>query len=364
MPLTHDPLPTYLKMPLQMPGGGGPKGTGGGDKKDQPKDTIPQSQLNHHPKRLIFAPGDIKPPEPKPATGTVEDISRQPTPAANEAALTSAAQAHQFTVNPPLTIADLNATNPLHQFNAWFHDDRVAPSEAPETATLATANKETGRVTARVVYLKELDERGWVIYSNWGSVHGKGPEVFGLSADGTESGFVKESAGEEVDAKGGNRWVALTFFWPTIERQVRIEGRMEALTREESTMYWRTRERNSQIGAWSSQQSKTLWSAQGELLTTLRDAAVEEGGDIDDGRHQLEQRVSQTANKFSEGDIPLPPFWGGARLVPELVEFWQGRRSRLHDRFRYVRMHSIEANETDEQKKHGEFKWKLERLAP
>lgn len=277
--------------------------------------------------------------------------------------MTSAARAHQFTVNPPLTIADIHATNPLHQFNAWFRDDRVAPSEAPETATLATANLETGRVSARVVYLKELDERGWVVYSNWGSPYGKGADVFGMTDDG-ESGFAKESAGESSNAKGGNRWAALTFFWPTIERQVRIEGIMEALTREESSMYWQTRERSSRLGAWASQQSKTLWSAQGELLSTTQEAAVEEGGDVDDGRKCLEDRVTQTSNKFSEADIPLPPFWGGARLVPESVEFWQGRKSRLHDRFRYVRMHDIEAKETGAQKKHGDFKWKIERLAP
>ncbi|KAI5290823.1 hypothetical protein KEM54_000347 [Ascosphaera aggregata] len=315
-------------MPLGLQGGGGDKG-------QHDKKPLPRSQVEDHPKRLIFAPGDIKASGLKSGTGTVESISGQATPTANENALSSAARAHQFTVNPPLTIADFHATNPLHQFNTWFRDDRVAPAEAPETATLATANIETGRVSARVVYLKELDERGWVIYSNWGSVHGKGSEVFGTTDDG-ESGFVKESAGEESNAKGGNRWAALTFFWPTIERQVRIEGIMEALTREESMMYWQTRERNSKLGAWASQQSKILWTAQGELLSTIRDAAVEEGGEIDDGRQTLEKRVSETSNKFTKADIPLPPFWGGARLVPESVEFWQGRRSRLHDRFRAI----------------------------
>ncbi|KAI5302189.1 hypothetical protein KEM56_000938 [Ascosphaera pollenicola] len=309
------------------------------------------------------APGDIRASDLQEGTGSTEPISGQATPTANENALSSAARAHQFTVNPPLSIADLNAINPLHQFNAWFRDDRLTPSEAPETATLATANKETGRVSARVVYLKELDERGWVIYSNWGSIHGKGSEVFGTTADG-DSGFVKESAGEDAHAQGGNRWAALTFFWPKIERQVRIEGTMEALTRQESLMYWQTRERTSQMGAWASQQGKVLWSAQGELLSTIQEAAVEEGGATDDGRGSLEKRVNETCNKFTEAEVPLPPFWGGARLVPESIEFWQGRKSRLHDRFRYVRMHDREAQETDEQKKHGEFRWLVERLAP
>lgn len=149
---------------------------------------------------------------------------------------------------------------------------------------------------------------------------------------------------------------------------MRIEGLFEPLSREESELYWRTRERGSQIGGWASWQSKVLWSAQrGQMEERQRRKSVakvqeaEVGSDtlasldqtdIDDGRKALEQRVKDMEKKF-EGvkDIPLPPFWGGVRLVPESVEFWQGRKSRLHDRFRYVR--------------EGEDgQWRLQRLSP
>lgn len=202
-------------------------------------------------------------------------------------------------------------------------------------------------MSARVVYLKELDERGWVIYSNWGSPDGKGAAVFGVG-DG-QSNFVEETEKKEVTTKGGHKWAALTFFWPQTERQVRIEGKMEALPRKESEKYWRTRARPSQIGAWASQQSKVLWETDPSCGT----AKVE-----DDGRQQLEDHVQQCASRFdSEKEIPLPPFWGGARLVPESVEFWQGRANRLHDRFLYVRHH-----EKEELGK--SFAWHVQRLSP
>lgn len=277
-----------------------------------------------------------------------------------------------------------------------------------------------GRVSARAVYLKELDERGWVVYSNWGSREGKGGQVFGgghgghvpcgdgdvvpgaIPRDG-EGGITKDD--DEYDDNNnndngflhGNKWAALTFSWAIVERQVRIEGLVEPLTREESEMYWRTRERDSQIGAWASWQSKVLWSAEpDELLenqnrrrnlsggdpdsadptsttatpsssspscpeTESADAAEEP--DVEDGRAVLEQRVEQVKARFAGvEEIPLPPFWGGVRLVPESVEFWQGRRSRLHDRFRYVRVHQREKGGGGGG---GEmYRWRIQRLSP
>lgn len=291
------------------------------------------------------------------------------------------ARAHQFVINPPLTISQLHPTNPLHQFHSWFKDPRLAPSSAPETCTLATASLPSGRVSARVVYLKELDERGWVIYSNWGSREGKGGQVFGRGAN--EAATAAEVRGadlgpDEINAVSanrlqdqavdqGNKWAALTFFWPSVERQVRVEGLIELLTREESERYWRTRERGSQIGAWASWQSKVLWSAQpGTLPLRRRDeaAAGETNEDIEDGRTILAQRVKDLEARFADTEeIPLPPFWGGVRIVPESVEFWQGRRSRLHDRFRYVRVGTGGKSNTEKQE--GEcFKWRIERLSP
>jgi len=283
------------------------------------------------------------------------------------------ARAHQFVTNPPLTVSQIHGTNPLRQFNAWFRDPRLPASSAPETCTLATASLPSGRISSRVLYLKELDERGWVVYSNWGSREGKGAQVFGQDTSGADAiGSMPEPG--DVGLAGGNKWGALTFCWSTVERQVRVEGLLEPLSREESELYWRTRERGSQIGAWASWQSRVLWSAEPSQMENhqrrksvakLQPAEGSTSGvdipanidetDIDDGRALLEQWVKEMEKKF-EGveQIPLPPFWGGVRLVPESVEFWQGRRSRLHDRFRYVRIDGAGDN----------AQWRLQRLSP
>ncbi|KAL4928734.1 pentatricopeptide repeat protein [Aspergillus undulatus] len=357
--------------------------------------TNPQQK---RPKKLIFAPGDINPTpdDTQPSKSEpVVPVSALP-PRVAEALRSGTmtpnteldnnvrshpARAHQFVRNPPLTISQLHPTNPLYQFHAWFRDPRLELSSAPETCTLATAELPSGRVSARVVYLKELDERGWTVYSNWGSREGKGGQVFGLSgfSDGDSSVPEAMPVSDEplVSDLGleqqGNKWAALTFLWSTLERQVRIEGKVEPLSREESEMYWRTRERGSQIGAWASWQSKVLWSAEPDGLLDKRRKSFgpgEDSGsivypeiphdvnetDIDDGRALLEKRVQEMEARFADTkEIPLPPFWGGVRLIPESVEFWQGRRSRLHDRFRYVRIHGT--HETS-------YKWRIERLSP
>jgi pyridoxamine 5'-phosphate oxidase len=154
------------------------------------------------------------------------------------------------------------------------------------------------------VYLKELDTKGFVVYSNW------------------------ETSRKSSDTRS-NPYGALTFWWRELERQVRVEGQLERLERSESQVYFDTRIRGSRIGAWASAQSSVL----------------------ENGREELNERVKEIENRF-EGreDIPVPEFWGGVRLVPETIEFWQGRESRLHDRFRY------------ERKEGGE--WKIVRLSP
>ncbi|KAM5476118.1 pyridoxamine-phosphate oxidase [Microsporum audouinii] len=331
------------------------------------------AQYHRHPKRLIFAPGDIAAPPPESAGPAQklaimpEDLTATPlprhllasldepissgtsTPIANAAAVSHASRAHQFGTNPPLLYSHLHP-NPLHQFHTWFKNAKVPASCAPETCTLATVSMPAGRPSARIVYLKELDERGWVIYSNWGSRAGKGGQVFGNDRD-RDGEAMPLFDGSEPQVNEGNKWAALTFHWQSVERQVRIEGLIEPLSREESETYWRVRERGSQIGAWASQQSKRLWSNEDE-------GAVEGG---DDGRSVLEDRVKEMEARFADvKDIPLPPFWGGVRLVPESVEFWQGRKSRLHDRFRYVRQHG--ADEVDGNEK--TFRWNVERLSP
>ncbi|TLD26897.1 hypothetical protein PspLS_04771 [Pyricularia sp. CBS 133598] len=240
--------------------------------------------------------------------------------------------------------SDLDASSPIRQFHAWFKSalgdgDSPAVADAatttsasqspkvshPETCTLSTASLPSGRVTARMVYMKELDDKGFVIYSNFGTSR----KAFDLFGDGTPSSV-------------GNPWASLTFWWEPLERQVRVEGRAERLTREESQRYYDTRVRGSRIGAWASRQSAVLKPEGGA-----------EGGGEDDGRAQLDGWVRETEGKFTGvDDIPVPDFWGGLRIVPLRVEFWQGRANRLHDRFVYER-----ADEKD-------AAWTLERLSP
>ncbi|CAL5870539.1 uncharacterized protein PFLUO_LOCUS4778 [Penicillium psychrofluorescens] len=380
-------------------------------------DATPMDNQARRPKKLIFAPGDIDPTADFKTSATETPDSAAPesqayqtqhqhaipshlTPAAAESLrsetstpnstteqrlLSNPARAHQFVTNPPLTVSQMHGTNPLHQFHSWFRDPRLHSTSAPETCTLATAAMPSGRVSARVVYLKELDERGWVVYSNWGSREGKGGQVFGKLADGGKGdalGSMPEPGQDDGSstapaAEMGNKWAALTFSWGTTERQVRVEGLLEPLSRSESEVYWRTRERGSQIGAWASWQSRELWSAEPAKLaerqrrkSVARLQASAEAGtpcndipadidetDIEDGRTLLEQRVKEMEERFAGVlEVPLPPFWGGVRLVPESVEFWQGRRSRLHDRFRYVKL--------DGEGEGEDARWRLQRLSP
>ena len=218
-------------------------------------------------------------------------------------------QAAQFKVGT-LHRSDLES-DPFKQFNAWFSHHSLSGT-VPETCCLSTAELPSGRVSSRMVYLKELDKRGFVIYSNWGT----------------------SRKAKDVET---NQYVALCFWWKAMERQVRVEGKCERLREEESQVYFDTRARGSRVGAWASQQSSVLRPS---------------GETGDDGREELETQVKDVEKKFEgEEKIPVPPFWGGLRVVPEMVEFWQGRESRLHDRFSY-------------DKENDGGKWKFERLSP
>ncbi|MEM9916754.1 MAG: pyridoxamine 5'-phosphate oxidase [Bacteroidota bacterium] len=199
-----------------------------------------------------------------------------------------------------LDISDV-LTDPVAQFRQWFEEAQQSKVPEPNALTLATATSD-GRPSARVVLLKGLLEGGFVFYTNFESQKGR-----------------------EMDA---NPRAAMVFNWLDLQRQVRIEGQVRRLSEEQSIAYFQSRPKGSQIGAWASPQSQVI-----------------------DGRQLLEENVQQLKEKYaSEEVLPKPPHWGGYVLLPEMLEFWQGRSSRLHDRIRY------------DQQKDGQ--WKIKRLAP
>lgn len=176
--------------------------------------------------------------------------------------------------------------DPVAAFLAFFDSARAAGCPEPNAMTLATVTPEGP--SARIVLLKGVDERGFTFFTNYDS--DKGREL----ADDPRC--------------------SLVFSWVEIQRQARVRGRAEKVAREESEAYFRSRPRQSQLGAWASAQSSVLAS-----------------------RDELEARMRDVTARYEGKDVPLPPHWGGYRVVPSVVELWQGRRSRLHDRVRYAR---------------------------
>ena len=190
--------------------------------------------------------------------------------------------------------------NPISQFQSWFDDAIAAKAPMADAMNLATVTPD-GRPTSRMVLLKQVDDDGFVFFTNYQSSKARQLEI--------------------------NPYAALVFYWPQFERQVRVEGKVEKTSAEESAAYFKTRPRESQIGAWASPQS-----------------------DVISAREILEQRAHELYEQYCDREIDCPAHWGGFRLKPDRIEFWKGRVGRLHDRILY----ELQPDET----------WTIKRLAP
>ena len=195
--------------------------------------------------------------------------------------------------------ADLD-NDPIRQFDDWMRQACDLDTLDPNAMSLATVDK-NNRPSCRTVLLKYFDEHGFVFFTNLSS--NKATQI------------------------GENENVALLFFWPELGRQISIRGRAEKVSAQEALRYFLTRPRGSQIGAWVSAQSSIISS-----------------------RSLLEAKFAEIKQKFADREVPIPSFWGGFRVVPVEIEFWQGRKNRMHDRFLYARR--------------GDTEWSIERLAP
>jgi pyridoxamine 5'-phosphate oxidase len=191
-------------------------------------------------------------------------------------------------------------SDPIKQFQQWFSDAIAASLPLPEAMSLATVSKD-GRPSARMILLKKVDSDGFVFFTNYGSSKAKDLH--------------------------DNPNAALVFFWPQLERQVRVEGTVTKTTAAESREYFATRPRGSQIGAWASPQSEVISE-----------------------RGQLEKREAELEEFYRDRDVDWPEHWGGYRLKPDRIEFWKGRPDRLHDRILYERQ--------------ADGSWSIKRLAP
>jgi pyridoxamine 5'-phosphate oxidase len=200
---------------------------------------------------------------------------------------------------PPLLESDVDA-DPFRQFRAWLEEALAGGLPEPNAMILATVSAD-GQPSARTVLLRGFDDAGFVFYTNYDSR--KGREL------------------------AENPRAALVFYWPELQRQVRVEGPVEFVAPEQSDHYFRTRPRDSQLGAWASPQSAVLAN-----------------------RGVLEERFQEVEKLYEGRDVPRPPNWGGYRVRPAVLEFWQGRPGRLHDRLCYRRLPS--------------GSWQIERLSP
>jgi pyridoxamine 5'-phosphate oxidase len=202
------------------------------------------------------------------------------------------------------TLKDLNEKeidpDPFIQFKIWFNQSVAAQLPEPNAMTLATCTPD-GKPSARMVLLKDIDERGFVLFTNY-----------------------KSQKGQEISV---NPQAALVFWWAELERQVRIVGTVEKISSAQSDSYFEVRPPFSRLGAWASNQSQVIAN-----------------------RDVLEAQLIEFQRQYENQEVPRPPHWGGFRVIPQEIEFWQGRSSRLHDRLRYTLVDN--------------GNWKIERLSP
>jgi pyridoxamine 5'-phosphate oxidase len=197
-----------------------------------------------------------------------------------------------------LDIVDV-ASSPFQQFGKWWEEAISSDIDEVNAMTLATVD-EHARPSARIVLLKGFDEQGFVFFTNYQSNKGKALSL--------------------------NPLASLVFFWKELERQVRIDGTCIRVSEEESDVYFQSRPLGSKLGAWASPQSSVI-----------------------SNRSVIENELDAAANRYADGNVPRPSHWGGYRVIPDAIEFWQGRPSRLHDRLKYIR---------------SSGEWRIERLAP
>jgi pyridoxamine 5'-phosphate oxidase len=207
---------------------------------------------------------------------------------------------HRQRVKTALLDESTAAADPIQQFEQWYAMAVAAGVDEPGAATLATVSSK-GQPSARMVIVRQWNSSGFIFFTNY-----------------------RSQKGRELAA---NPRASLVFYWPEVERQVRVTGQVQKTSREETEKYFQTRPRGAQLSAWASWQSSVI-----------------------PGRDVLERRIQKLESRYADRDIPAPPGWGGYRMLPETIEFWQGRESRLHDRFRYSRR--------------ANGRWIVERLAP